>query len=60
MNSRSFGVFEFFFAAPVAVFLDETAGFGEFGLGVDVGESCMAFVLRQSAKEAGAVQMHVG
>ena len=40
-----FGVFQLLFASPVAVFLDEFAGFGELGL---------------VAEEAGAVKVDVG
>ncbi len=35
MNSSRLSVFEFFFAPPVAMFLDQAAGFPKLGLGVD-------------------------
>lgn len=35
MNSSRLSVFEFFFAPPVAVFLDQAAGFPKLGLEVD-------------------------
>lgn len=57
---HSLRIFQLYFSSPVAVLLDKTTGFGEFGVVVDVGELAFAFVLRQSAKESRAMQMHVG